>query len=154
MQAIDIVTDHSATIRASKENLNERTSTWEGREVHVIDSINQTDKEMTLKDSRKRTIVKSLTYRVQCLVITFTLGYALFGPSEKVVALVVVDQVAKTALHYVYERVWQKVNWGREEVEVKRKENPKQETAPAQIEEREHDNDEFVDVEFGDVRTP
>jgi len=55
-------------------------------------------------ETKKRTIVRAITYRIVALLIT-----ALWtGLSDAIVIHVIL-----TAIHYVMERLWLKIKWGR-----------------------------------------
>jgi len=57
-------------------------------------------------ETKKRTIVRALTYRVIALLITAIWT----GLSDAVVIHIVL-----TAVHYAMERLWLKIKWGRTE---------------------------------------
>ena len=55
-------------------------------------------------ESHKRTVVRAISYRIIALLIT-----ALWtGLSDAIVIHLIL-----TAVHYVHERVWLKIKWGR-----------------------------------------
>ena len=58
-----------------------------------------------MTELHKRTIVRALTYRIVALLITALwtgLGNA------------IIIHVILTAVHYVHERIWLKIKWGKE----------------------------------------
>ena len=57
-------------------------------------------------ETKKRTIVRALTYRIIALLITAIWT----GLSDAVVIHIVL-----TAVHYAMERLWLKIKWGRTE---------------------------------------
>jgi len=58
-----------------------------------------------MTETKTRTVVRTLTYRIVAMLIT-----ALWtGLSDAVII-----HVALTAIHYVFERIWLKVKWGLE----------------------------------------
>ena len=53
---------------------------------------------------KKRTLVRTISYRVVALLIT-----ALWtGLSDAIVIHIIL-----TAVHYVFERIWLRINWGK-----------------------------------------
>jgi hypothetical protein len=56
-------------------------------------------------ETHKRTVVRAITYRIIALLIT-----ALWTG----LASAVLIHIVLTAVHYVHERVWLKINWGKE----------------------------------------
>jgi hypothetical protein len=57
-----------------------------------------------MTELHKRTIVRALTYRIVALLITAIWT----GLSDAVIIHVIL-----TAVHYVMERIWLKIKWGR-----------------------------------------
>ena len=57
-----------------------------------------------MTESHKRTIVRALSYRIVALLITAIWT----GLSDAVIIHIIL-----TAVHYVLERVWLKIKWGR-----------------------------------------
>ena len=58
-----------------------------------------------MTELHKRTVVRALTYRIVALLITALwtgLGNA------------VIIHIILTAVHYVHERIWLKIKWGKE----------------------------------------
>ena len=63
---------------------------------------------MSTKDrmeSKKRTVVRAVTYRVLALAIT-----ALWTGLSAAVAI----HIILTVIHYIHERLWLKIKWGKE----------------------------------------
>ena len=62
-------------------------------------------------ESRKRTIAKTISFRVLATLSTMALVYAATG--ELALAGIVggIDAVIKTLLYYFHERAWNRVGW-------------------------------------------
>jgi len=64
-------------------------------------------------ETRKRTLAKTITFRIIAtittivLVLIFTGDYALAG------TIGALDVISKLIIYYFHERVWHKVKWGR-----------------------------------------
>jgi len=56
-------------------------------------------------ETHKRTVVRAVTYRIIALLIT-----ALWTG----LASAVLIHIVLTAVHYVHERVWLKISWGKD----------------------------------------
>jgi len=54
-------------------------------------------------ESHKRTIARSIGYRL----IAFVVAYLMFGLTSALIFHIIM-----TMIHYIYERVWLKINWG------------------------------------------
>jgi uncharacterized membrane protein len=63
--------------------------------------------------TKKRSLAKSLTWRVIAVVSTFIIGYAMTGSLTFAASLTVVSNVINFVLYYLHERIWLKVNWGK-----------------------------------------
>jgi uncharacterized membrane protein len=57
-----------------------------------------------MKEFHKRTIVRALSYRIVALLITAIWT----GLSDAILIHIIL-----TAVHYVMERMWLKINWGK-----------------------------------------
>ena len=63
--------------------------------------------------SKKRSLAKSLTWRLVAVISTFIIGYVMTGSLSFAASLTVVSNLINFILYYVHERVWLKVAWGR-----------------------------------------
>ena len=63
-------------------------------------------------ESRRRSIVKSLSWRFFALIITAVLGGMITGSVRMGLAIGGADLVVKLGTYYVHERLWQRVRWG------------------------------------------
>lgn len=66
-------------------------------------------------DSHKRTIVKTLTWRVVATTVTMLVSYIWLGEWGSAVALALTANVIKSLLYYLHERGWNRVGFGRRE---------------------------------------
>jgi len=64
-------------------------------------------------ESRSRSIVKSLVYRLLSILGIGVLGWLVTRDIRDTTLITIVFQAYLTILYYVYERVWNKINWGR-----------------------------------------
>ena len=65
-----------------------------------------------MMESRARSVVKSLSWRVVATSTTIVLVYFFTGQVDVAVAVAGVEVVAKLTIFYFHERVWQAVAWG------------------------------------------
>lgn len=63
--------------------------------------------------SRKRSIVKSITWRVIAVVTTFGVSLAMTGSLAFSASLALVSNGVNFILYYVHERFWIGVRWGK-----------------------------------------
>jgi len=64
-------------------------------------------------ESRSRSIVKSLVYRILSILGIGILGWLITRDIWETTFITIVFQAYLTILYYVYERVWNRINWGR-----------------------------------------
>ena len=65
-----------------------------------------------MKETRTRSIVKGLSYRVLATVATMTVAYLFTGNLMASVKVGLADSVVKFILYYLNERGWNLVSWG------------------------------------------
>lgn len=72
-----------------------------------------------MKDSRTRSIVKGLTWRVVATSTTMALVYWATGGNIEIMAHAgIADIVIKLLFYYGHERAWGRVSWGRAVIPV------------------------------------
>ena len=63
-------------------------------------------------ESRRRSIVKALSWRLIALVVTVSLVWIVAGEVHFAVAIGVLDGLAKLAAYYLHERAWNRLHFG------------------------------------------
>ena len=64
------------------------------------------------KDSVKRSLVKTISYRAVILVLDFLVLYAFTKQVKIAVGFVIVSNLYTTMAYFIHERIWDKVKWG------------------------------------------
>ncbi len=64
-------------------------------------------------DSHKRTIFKTITWRIIATVTTIVVIYAWTGSWTKSLGAGLVANALKTVFYYIHERVWNATDYGR-----------------------------------------
>ena len=64
-------------------------------------------------DLQKRTIVKTLTWRVTASLTTFIIAWALTGDLLIGVTIGGIEAIAKIFLYYYHERIWNNISWAK-----------------------------------------
>ena len=77
-----------------------------------MDTGNGREVIMQNRASRKRSIVKALTYRGIIIVLDFLVIYLLTGKVMTAAAFMIVSNIYTTAAYFVHERVWAGIKWG------------------------------------------
>lgn len=71
-------------------------------------------KNLVFKESSLRSLVKSLIYRFLAIVGNIILSWVITRDIKKTISLTVAIQGFLVILYYLNERVWNKIDWGRE----------------------------------------
>jgi uncharacterized membrane protein len=64
--------------------------------------------------THSRSFIKAVTWRFTGTVDTFILSYIITGKAKLALAISGMEIFTKIFLYYVHERVWNKIQWGRE----------------------------------------
>ena len=64
-------------------------------------------------DLQKRTIVKTLTWRVTASLTTFIIAWALTGNLLIGATIGSIEAIAKIFLYYFHERIWNNIIWAK-----------------------------------------
>ena len=64
-------------------------------------------------ETRLRSVVKALTWRVLALVVTTAVVWVVTGKPRLAISIGVLDTIIKLAVYYAHERCWLKVRFGK-----------------------------------------
>ena len=64
-------------------------------------------------ETLKRTLVKTISYRVIILILDFTSIYIFTGKLNIALGFTIVSNVYTTLGYFFHERIWDKVKWGK-----------------------------------------
>jgi uncharacterized membrane protein len=65
-------------------------------------------------ETRKRSVIKALTYRLVIVCLDFLAIYIFTRKVEVALGFMIVSNVYTTVGYFVHERIWARVGWGRE----------------------------------------
>jgi len=68
---------------------------------------------MQNRASRKRSVVKAITYRGIIICLDFLVIYLLTGKVMTAAAFMIVSNVYTTIAYFLHERLWARIAWGR-----------------------------------------
>jgi uncharacterized membrane protein len=68
-----------------------------------------------MRETRKRSVVKSISWRIICIVVSILTSFVLTGKWDIAVAIGTVYNAITMILYYFHERTWNRIKWGREE---------------------------------------
>lgn len=66
----------------------------------------------TARERRRRTVVKTLLYRLVMLLVTVGVALLFTGAVDQALQIGVAANALKTGTYYGYERLWNRVSWG------------------------------------------
>jgi uncharacterized membrane protein len=64
-------------------------------------------------ETKRRSIVKSLSWRVFAAIITATVAFTMTGQLEFAAKIGLIDTLVKLLIYFMHERVWNKIDYGR-----------------------------------------
>ena len=64
-------------------------------------------------DTKKRSIVKSLTWRVIGVVLLGAISYMITGNWKEMTIITILFHSIRVVLYYYHERGWERVSWGK-----------------------------------------
>ena len=70
-------------------------------------------KNLTFKESLLRSLAKSLTYRISSIIATGIISWVITKDTKEAISITIVMQAFLIVFYYSYERIWDKINWGR-----------------------------------------
>lgn len=65
-----------------------------------------------MKETRKRSILKSVSWRIICVAVSIFTSFLLTGKWDIAVAIGTVYNAITIALYYFHERFWNRITWG------------------------------------------
>lgn len=68
---------------------------------------------MKFKETRIRSIVKSLSFRTLIIIADLIVIYLLTKRVTTTIALTILTNVVSTVFYFLHERFWNRVTWGR-----------------------------------------
>jgi len=64
-----------------------------------------------MKDFKKRSITKSISYHIICIIMLSFITYIITGNIVEMAYIVIVFQTIQTFVYYFHERLWEKITW-------------------------------------------
>ena len=62
-------------------------------------------------DTKKRTMAKTITWRITASLTTFLIAWILTGDILVGASIGSIEAIAKIFLYYFHERIWTNINW-------------------------------------------
>ena len=64
-------------------------------------------------DTKKRTMAKTITWRITASLTTFLIAWILTGDILVGASIGSIEAVSKIFLYYFHERIWNSINWAK-----------------------------------------
>ena len=64
-------------------------------------------------DTQKKTIIKTITWRILASLTTFIIAWILTGDLLIGVSIGSIEAIAKIFLYYFHERIWNTIDWAK-----------------------------------------
>ncbi|MBP9718961.1 MAG: DUF2061 domain-containing protein [Candidatus Levybacteria bacterium] len=68
---------------------------------------------MRIKEQKKRSVVKTITYRILIIIATAIVTFGMTKRWDLTIGITSVTTVVNTLLYYFHERVWNSISWGK-----------------------------------------
>ena len=65
------------------------------------------------EETLRRSVVKTISYRVVILILDFTCIYLFTGQIKVALGFMVVSNIYTTLGYFFHERIWAKIKWGK-----------------------------------------
>lgn len=65
-----------------------------------------------MSDSNKRTVVKTVSWRITGSASTFLISFLISGNFAVAGSIALVQITANTILYFIHERIWNRIKWG------------------------------------------
>jgi uncharacterized membrane protein len=66
-------------------------------------------------ETQSRTVIKTILWRIVVTLITWSTIYYYTGQLKESVKITIVAAIIGMTAYYIYERVWNKIQWGKKE---------------------------------------
>jgi uncharacterized membrane protein len=68
---------------------------------------------MALVETQKRSIAKSISWRIFAGIITACVAWAMTGKMDFAAKIGLIDTTVKLVIYFLHERVWNRISYGR-----------------------------------------
>jgi uncharacterized membrane protein len=66
-----------------------------------------------MKETRKRSIAKSILWRIICIIVSVLVSFILTTRWDLAVVIGTSYNIITMFLYYFHERIWNRINWGK-----------------------------------------
>ena len=69
-----------------------------------------------MKESRLRSVVKGITWRIVGTIDTMIIAFIITGKFKMALSIGGIEVITKIFIYYLHERVWMKIKWGKQQM--------------------------------------
>lgn len=69
---------------------------------------------MKFKETKERSITKSVTFRILVIASDLVVIYLLTRKVSATIAITIFTNLASTAFYFLHERIWNGISWGKQ----------------------------------------
>ena len=80
---------------------------------HILFPRQRFARKWELNDTNLRSIVKTVSWRLTGSGATFLVSYMITGNFNMAGTIALIQLTTNTILYYMHERIWNKINWGK-----------------------------------------
>ncbi len=66
-------------------------------------------------ETRKRSIAKSIVWRIICILVSIVVSYLLTSRWDIAIAIGSIYNIITMVLYYFHERMWNSIKWGKQD---------------------------------------
>lgn len=66
------------------------------------------------KETLKRSLVKTISYRIAIIIFDFTAVYLFTGEVKIALGFMLVSNIYTSVGYFIHERIWDRIRWGKE----------------------------------------
>ena len=71
------------------------------------------DNKKTLEEKLKRSLAKTVSWRVVGTIATVIISYIITGTLALAFSIGIIELISKLVLYFFHERAWNKIKWGK-----------------------------------------
>ena len=81
--------------------------------LYILLAQQKLERKWVLGDSTKRSLAKTISWRITGSFATFLISYLVTGNLTFAGTIAIIQITANPILYFIHERIWNKIDWGR-----------------------------------------
>jgi uncharacterized membrane protein len=88
----------------------------------MLSELNNINSKAMIKEDKKRSFIKAISWRITGTIDTFILSYFITGKLSYASTISITEVITKIFLYYIHERVWNRICLGKQTYSVSKEE--------------------------------